>query len=445
MKKKFSHMISCFLKLCGRERHTGEYIKKIYPRADREAMCVQIWKKRLVCMGVLLVFVMFSAGYVFLSQPEKSGLSGDRFITREEEDGTIELTVIGTTAKSSWKKKISLPVKQRQFSEKEKQELMEQTEQYITKMLPGENESLQMVCTPLRLVNTVPDTGITLSWTVDDTYLKESGEIKRGTVPAEGVWTDLMVAAAWKNWKHTFYFRVYLYAKQLSEEETVKQNVRDTIKKEIKKQAAKEVIELPNRIGDTVLHYETDEEKKDFSVLYISLLALFLVPMLWFRKQKKELESREIQLFLDHPALVNRVMLLLGAGLTVRRVIERLADEYEQSRKKGGEIHYVYEEICVMAQEIRDGVSESRAVERFGRRCGLLPYLRFASVITQNLKKGAEGILDILERESMDALEKRKARVLQLGEMAGTKLLFPMIIMLGIVMGILMVPAFMTM
>ncbi len=445
MKRRIQHIISCLLKLCGREKSTGEYIKKIYPRENREEVSSLIWKKRLLCIGILLVFVMFSAGYIFLSQPEKSGLSGGRFITREQEDETIELTVIGTTEKNSWKKRMTFLVKQRQFSEKEKGQLMEQTEQYITKMLPGENESLQMVNVPLQLVRSVPDTGISLSWTVDDTYLKESGEIKRGTVPVEGVWTELMAVAEWKNWKHTFYFQVHLYAKQLSEEAAAKQSVRDIIKKEMKKQAAEEMVKLPDRIGDTALRYEMGEEKKDFTILYISLFVLFLIPMLWYRRQKRELEDRKTQLLLDYPALVNRVMLLLGAGLTVRRVIERLADEYEQSRKKGGEIRYVYEEICVMAQEIRDGVSESRAVERFGGRCGLLPYLRFASVITQNLKKGAEGILDILERESMDALEKRKARVLQLGELAGTKLLFPMIIMLGIVMGILMVPAFMTM
>ena len=98
-----------------------------------------------------------------------------------------------------------------------------------------------------------------------------------------------------------------------------------------------------------------------------------------------------------------------------------------------------------MAQEMKDGVSESRALEHFGKRCRLLPYLRFASVMTQNLKKGAEGILAILEKESLEALEQRKERALQLGERAGTKLLFPMMLMLGIVMAIIMVPAFMTM
>lgn len=129
----------------------------------------------------------------------------------------------------------------------------------------------------------------------------------------------------------------------------------------------------------------------------------------------------------------------------MRKVVERLAREYEKERQDGGKKRYVYEELCVLLQEMRDGVSETKAIERFGKRCRLLPYLRFSSVITQNMKKGAEGLLAILETEALESLEQRKERALQLGEKAGTKLLFPMILMLGIVMGIIMVPAFMTM
>jgi hypothetical protein len=65
--------------------------------------------------------------------------------------------------------------------------------------------------------------------------------------------------------------------------------------------------------------------------------------------------------------------------------------------------------------------------------------------VAQNLKKGSEGIIDILEQESMEALEQRKEMALRQGETVGTKLLFPMMIMLGLVMGIIMIPAFMTM
>ena len=148
---------------------------------------------------------------------------------------------------------------------------------------------------------------------------------------------------------------------------------------------------------------------------------------------------------MDYSELVNKFMLLLGAGLTIRKILERMSEEYERERKEGGVVRYVYEEICVVVQEMKDGVSEKEALEHFGRRCKILPYLRFTSILTQNLKKGAEGVLLILEKESMEAMEQRKERVLQLGEKAGTKLLFPMMLLFGIVMAIVMVPAFMTM
>ena len=53
--------------------------------------------------------------------------------------------------------------------------------------------------------------------------------------------------------------------------------------------------------------------------------------------------------------------------------------------------------------------------------------------------------MEILEKESMEALEEKKQRVLQMGEQAGTRLLLPMMLLLALVMGIIMVPAFMTM
>ena len=279
----------------------------------------------------------------------------------------------------------------------------------------------------------------------DDNYIRDSGDLKRDAIPSGGVDTELMAKARWKNWKKTFYFPVRLFPLSLSDQEAAVKNIKKQVKEVMREQADREVVELPTEIGGTKLRYEAKVGGKDFSMLYICIFVAFMFPVCLHQKQKKEIQSREEQLLLDYPTLVNRIMLLLGAGLTVRKAVERMADEYEENRRKGGGVRYVYQEICVMVHQMRDGVSESRAIEQFGRRCRLLPYLRFSSVITQNLKKGADGIIDILEKESLEALEQRKERVLQLGETAGTRLLFPMMIMLGLVMGIIMVPAFMSM
>ena len=63
----------------------------------------------------------------------------------------------------------------------------------------------------------------------------------------------------------------------------------------------------------------------------------------------------------------------------------------------------------------------------------------------QNMKKGTEGFIALLETEASDAFEKRKELSRQMGETAGTKLLLPMMLMFGIVIAIIIMPAFMAM
>ena len=50
-----------------------------------------------------------------------------------------------------------------------------------------------------------------------------------------------------------------------------------------------------------------------------------------------------------------------------------------------------------------------------------------------------------MEQESADAFEERKNLAKKYGEEAGTKLLLPMMIMFGIVVAVIMVPAMMSM
>lgn len=423
----------------------GEYAEAIYVRQNKERIRRDIWQKRGKVV-VLMLAVLFLAFVLCITrEPEASSPLEGNYLTRKENDEKVSMTVTGEHEGDNWEKEISLSLNSREFTEEEKSRLDQQVEDYLQQTLPGKNQSMDQVTEPLNLVDTMPDSGIEMTWSVDNDYLEDNGKLHYGKIPDKGVDTDVMVKAFWKNWKRTYHFSVHLVAKQYTEKELWERQVKSVLKKTVKDQAAEERVELPEQIGNIRVTYQTGEEKKSFMLVYLVLGGLLLLPFIWREQQKKKLKEREEQLLLDHPGVINKFMLLLGAGLTLRKVVERLVWEYEQEQKKGGKKRYVYEEMCVMLQEMKDGASESKAMEHFGRRCRLLPYLRFASVITQNLKKGAEGLIAILEAESMEALEQRKERALQLGEKAGTKLLFPMMLMLGIVMAVIMVPAFMTM
>lgn len=230
-----------------------------------------------------------------------------------------------------------------------------------------------------------------------------------------------------------------------SQREVILSGIREEVESAVLAQRGSERIELPETVFGKEVEYVDPVYKRDFSVYYLSLSIIILLPFLWKRQREEKLREREDQLVLDYPELVNKIMLLLSAGLTVRGCFERIYEEYKKRIEEGGERRYVYEELCFSYQEMRNGVSETEAVEAFGRRCRQISYLRFSSVINQNIRKGSEGLTEMLEIEAAEAFEKRKETVKIMGETAGTKLLLPMMLMLVVVMAIIIIPAFMTM
>lgn len=118
--------------------------------------------------------------------------------------------------------------------------------------------------------------------------------------------------------------------------------------------------------------------------------------------------------------------------------------EYRGKRQGMKFLHYTYEEMLYTCYEMQSGVAEGEAYERFGKRCALQPYTRLTGLLNQSLKKGNGALLSDLQKEAADAQEERRSLARKKGEEAGTKLLLPMMMMLGIVMVLIMVPAFLS-
>ena len=106
--------------------------------------------------------------------------------------------------------------------------------------------------------------------------------------------------------------------------------------------------------------------------------------------------------------------------------------------------NYAYEEMRIACQEMKSGIAETAAYERFGRRCGIPLYGKFSTLLTQNLRKGSTRLGPLLKEESRLAFEERKNTAKKAGEEAGTKLLLPMVMMLCVVMLMILLPAFIT-
>ena len=68
--------------------------------------------------------------------------------------------------------------------------------------------------------------------------------------------------------------------------------------------------------------------------------------------------------------------------------------------------------------------------------------MKLAALLNQNLKRGTGTLFLRLEEEALQSSQERIQNGKKLGEEAGTKLLIPMVLMLGVVMLMIMIPAF---
>ena len=187
--------------------------------------------------------------------------------------------------------------------------------------------------------------------------------------------------------------------------------------------------------GDSIVFY-----------IVISAVVIYVIPYSVIKGLKAKTEKRQNQMMLDYPELIDRLSLLIGAGLSIKGAFAKIAGEYA-AKKKSRLIgfHYVYEEIVYMVKQMENGKSETAAYEEFGKRSGILSYMKLCTMLTQNLKKGSRDILDKLRITSLDALWERRNVMKKMGEKASSKLLLPMMLQFIMILVIIMYPAVVSM
>ena len=201
-------------------------------------------------------------------------------------------------------------------------------------------------------------------------------------------------------------------------------------------------------LPEKVFGVEVSKAPKNKAGFWPLLLLGLMVPvLLWIarrsEKQKKE-KDREEYFLSVYPSFVTKLTLFIGAGLSIRGSMERLAADCK-ARETDKKTQELSEELALLAGELKNGVSESEAYDHFGRRIGYKPYQRCSALLISQLQKGAGGLLPKLEYEARVSWDKHRRQAEKKGEEAQTKLLFPMIGMLFLVFAIIMIPAFFNM
>ena len=86
---------------------------------------------------------------------------------------------------------------------------------------------------------------------------------------------------------------------------------------------------------------------------------LAFVPVLEHSRKREKEKKRERLLTLEYPEIISKLALLLGAGMTLKAALRKLAEAYEQHKgKQGTGYRPAYEEILTACREIENGMGK---------------------------------------------------------------------------------------
>ena len=304
----------------------------------------------------------------------------------------------------------------------------------------GQNDSLEDVRHDLDLVTQMKGYPFTLSWE-SGSYAIVSTD---GSVNNEGLeeCEIVMLTARFQyeqwSWEHQMYVQVnpVVYTRR----EMLRNRIEQLLHIQEERTASSEVMVLPDSVeSEPIVWREVVEDSSGYLLLVI-MLAAGCMYLGAGRDLDRRLEQRRRELLLDYPEVVNKLALYMGAGMTIRNSFIKMGEDYRKQQKERR--RYVYEEILITCNELLSGRSESEAYDHFGKRCQMPAYMKLGALLSQNIRKGSNDLLDMLRREADNAIAERKNLAKKLGEEAGTKLLLPMMMMLCIVMVIIMIPAY---
>ncbi len=398
---------------------------------------------------ISIVLLMATAGSVLSLAMCLGSLFGGRI----SEEGTVkrnsfgerdyDLELVATDEAGAELGEYELEVRTRQFEKRELEVMFDEALGELEGAILGDNESPDEVRTDLDLVERIDGYPFDIRWKVDNYEVMHfDGKLKEENIPEGGTPVTLTATFSYGEERWQYVFNVNVLPKILSPAERTFKEVEKLLKSADEESLSREEIRLPGRYGAGEV---TWTEKRDDNSILILLLALIggaASFVLKDRELKESIRKREDELISDYPKLVSKLVLYMGAGMTVRNIFAKEARIYVKELERGGKKRYLGEEILHAYRELMTGESEAEVYERFGQRCSIRQYTRLTTLLVQNLRKGNSELLTLLQEEAKKAFEERMDRVRKTGEEAGTKLLMPMVIMLIIVMLIIIIPAY---
>lgn len=417
-------------------------LERLYPFSGKEKIREYYIQKIRFSLLLCLIGVILTGGMLLaeILQP----VVKENKICRQGFQGNMREVPVKVTVGENMQHELILQIGERIYERKQIEKLYEEALDKLEGAILGENEGLERVETDLVLVKELPGYPFRIEWESQNYRLIDAeGKLQKAPVSEEGEQVGLRGIFTYHDFRAEYLIYIHIYPRTLTKEEEEKEKLLRAVNEVERHSRESEVLLLPAELEGKKLVWSSGGNENLLIILFFTVCGAGTAYFLKDEDLKKEVKERERQMYLGYPEVVSKLSIYLGAGMTIRTAWEKICADYEK-RDANAVKNPVYEEMKITCQEMKSGISEISAYERFGKRCGIQIYGKFSTLLIQNLRKGSTRLGALFKEESQMAFEERKNAARKAGEEAGTKLLLPMMMMLCVVMLMILLPAFMT-
>jgi hypothetical protein len=394
----------------------------------------------MIALAGLLVSLALAVTplFPFFAQPEAD-------MTRNAYGGAtkrIDTEVTAEYGGESVKKRVSVGVLPAEANAAEIRRRIDDLKQRLPALILGRNEKLSDVRYDLDLIGHDAESGADIVWSSDN----EKAVTPDGTVnhiegrKGDRVGLSAMIRLGEASERIELNLFVgdppgdYAYAGDIGE--TI-----DSVVDEVSNGSAGNEAVLPaGTAGGVKLDWAAPSNRTILFAPVVFLIFGFIVYRRRYAGIDREIAAARESVERDFPDFLDKLLLLLNAGIVITSAISKIADDYRERRESVGE-RYFYEELCRMEDRIRSSrVSLMSEFSELAKRSGRREVMRFSAILADNIDKGS-ALGEKLSQESDMLWDMRKKSAEKAGRIAETKLTFPMVLQLVVIILITVAPA----
>lgn len=187
-------------------------------------------------------------------------------------------------------------------------------------------------------------------------------------------------------------------------------------------------------------------EKRNSRIPLIFALAIIAAVIIYqgrFSQIKKMEETARESIIRELPEFINRLVLLLNAGLVLTSAFARITESFGSDGKEVKS--YFYSQLIQIGRSMREtNGSMAYELKEFAARSGVRELMRIAGIVSDNIDKGS-GLVEKLRGESDLLWLTKKKMAEEKGRLSETKLTFPLVMLLLVLIMVTIAPALMEM